>query len=38
VAGRADQQAALQQAAADYVRLVPSVRWLDPGETLRLQP
>jgi D-arginine dehydrogenase len=38
IAGRADQQAALQKAAADYARLVPSVRWLDPGETLRLQP
>ena len=38
IAGRADQQAALQKAAADYASLVPSVRWLDPGETLRLQP
>ena len=38
IAGRADQQAALRKAAADYGRLVPSVRWLDPGETLRLQP
>jgi D-arginine dehydrogenase len=38
IAGRADQQAALQKAAADYARLVPSVRWLDPGETLRRQP
>ena len=32
------RSAALQKAAADYARLVPSVRWLDPGETLRLQP
>jgi D-arginine dehydrogenase len=38
IAGRADQQAALQKAAAEYARLVPSVRWLDPGETLRRQP
>jgi len=38
IAGRADQQAALQKAAADYARLVPSVRWLDPAETLRRQP
>jgi D-arginine dehydrogenase len=38
IAGRADQQAALHKAAVDYARLVPSVRWLDPGETLRLQP
>lgn len=38
IAGRAEQQAALQKAAADYARLVPSVRWLDPAETLRLNP
>jgi len=38
IAGRADQESALRKAAADYARLVPSVRWLDPGETLRLQP
>jgi D-arginine dehydrogenase len=38
IAGRADQQEALQKAAADYARLVPSVRWLDPAETLRRQP
>ena len=38
IAGRADQQAALQKAAAEYARLVPSVRWLDPAETLRRQP
>src|SRR5690348_16404929 len=38
IAGRAEQQAALKTAAADYARLVPSVRWLDPGEELRLQP
>jgi len=38
IAGRIDQQAAMQEAAADYARLVPSVRWLDPAETLRLQP
>ena len=38
IAGRAEQQAAMQKAAADYARLVPSVRWLDPAETLRRQP
>jgi len=38
IAGRAEQQAALQKAAADYALLVPSVRWLDPVETLRRQP
>ena len=38
IAGRADHQAAMQKAAAHYVRLVPSVRWLDPAETLSRQP
>jgi D-arginine dehydrogenase len=38
IAGRAEQQAAMQTAAAEYARLVPSVRWLDPVETLRRQP
>lgn len=38
IAGRAEQQAALQQAAATYARLVPSVRWLDARETLRRHP
>src|SRR5207253_7589917 len=38
IAGRAEQQAALQQAAADYAHLVPSVRWLDAAEVLRRQP
>jgi D-arginine dehydrogenase len=38
IAGRAEQQAATQKAAADYARLVPSVRWLDPVEVLRRQP
>ena len=38
IAGRAEQQADLQKAAATYAQLVPSVRWLDPGETLRRQP
>ncbi len=38
IAGRAEQEAALKAAAADYARLVPSVRWLDPDETLRRQP
>lgn len=38
IAGRAEQERDLKAAAADYARLVPSVRWLDPGETSRLQP
>src|SRR5687768_11871837 len=38
IAGRAEQQAATQRAAADYARLVPSVRWLEPAEALRRQP
>jgi D-arginine dehydrogenase len=38
IAGRADQQANLQQVAADYARLVPSVRWLDAAEVLGRQP
>jgi D-arginine dehydrogenase len=38
IAGRAEQQAGLQKAAATYAQLVPSVRWLDPDETLRRQP
>ncbi len=38
IVGRVEDEADLQTAAADYARLVPSVRWLDPAETLRLQP
>jgi D-arginine dehydrogenase len=38
IAGCAAQQAGLQKAAAEYARLVPSVRWLDAAETLRRQP
>jgi len=38
IAGRAGQEADLKQAAAEFASLVPSVRWLDPGETRRLQP
>ena len=38
IAGRAEQQAAMQKAAADYARLVPSVRWLDPAEALSRHP
>jgi len=38
IAGRTEQQAEMQGAAADFARLVPSVRWLDPAETLRRQP
>ena len=38
VAGRAEQEAAVKAAAAEYAQLVPSVRWLDPAEVRRLQP
>ncbi len=38
IAGRAEQQAGLQRDAADFARLVPSVRWLEPDEVLRRQP
>jgi D-arginine dehydrogenase len=38
IAGRAEQEADMKKAASDFARLVPSVRWLDPGETLRMQP
>jgi D-arginine dehydrogenase len=38
IAGRLEQQADLRNAAVEYARLVPSVRWLDPTETLRRQP
>src|SRR5215471_7564016 len=38
IAGRAEQQADLRKAAATYAQLVPSVRWLDPVETLLRQP
>jgi D-arginine dehydrogenase len=38
IAGRAEQTAVLQTAAAGFTRLVPSVRWLDAAETLRRQP
>ena len=38
IAGRAEQEADLRKNAADFARLVPSVRWLDPDEALRRQP
>src|SRR6185312_4919141 len=38
VAGRADQETAIRAAAAEYAKLVPSVRWLDPAEVLRRMP
>src|SRR4029453_293661 len=37
-AGRAEQQADMQKNAAEFARLVPSVRWLEPAEVLRRQP
>ena len=38
IVGRAEQEADMKEAAGDFADLVPSVRWLDPAETLRLQP
>ena len=38
IAGRVDQETAMKQAAADYARLVPTVRWLAPEEALRRHP
>ena len=38
IAGRAEQKAEMQKSAADYAKLVPSVRWLQPAEVLKLQP
>ncbi len=38
LAGRADQEAAVRQAADEFARLVPTVRWLEPVEVLRRQP
>lgn len=38
IVGRAEQQADMQKNAADFARLVPSVRWLEPVEVLRRQP
>jgi D-arginine dehydrogenase len=38
VAGRADQETPLRAAAADFAKLVPSVRWLEPAEALRRMP
>jgi len=38
IVGRADEQRAAQQAAREFAKLVPSVRWLEPGEVLRRQP
>jgi D-arginine dehydrogenase len=38
IAGRVEQQSDMQKNAAEFARLVPSVRWLDPVEVLRRQP
>jgi D-arginine dehydrogenase len=38
LAGRADQEAAVREAAREFARLVPTVRWLEPAEALRRQP
>jgi D-arginine dehydrogenase len=38
LAGRAEQEAAVRKAAAEFAKLVPSVRWLEPAEALRRQP
>lgn len=38
VVGRAEQQAAVQKAATEYAKLVPSVHWIEPAEALKHQP
>jgi D-arginine dehydrogenase len=38
LAGRANQETAVRKAAAEFARLVPTVRWLEPTEALRRQP
>jgi D-arginine dehydrogenase len=38
IIGRADQKESLQESAEEFARLVPSVRWRNPAETLALQP
>lgn len=38
IVGRAEQEATAKAAAADYARLVPTVRWLDPEEVRRRHP
>jgi D-arginine dehydrogenase len=38
IVGRADEQAAAQEAAREFAKLVPSVRWLEPAEVQRRQP
>ena len=37
-AGHAEQETALKAAAAEFAKLVPSVRWLEPAEALRHMP
>ncbi len=38
IAGHAGQQAATRQAAVEFQKLVPTVRWLEPAEVLRRHP
>jgi D-arginine dehydrogenase len=38
LAGRADQEAGVREAAREFARLVPTVRWLEPAEAQRRQP
>ncbi len=38
IAGRAEQEASIKAAAAEYARLVPSVRWTSPAEALERHP
>lgn len=38
IAGRNEQKQAMQKSAAEFSRLVQSVRWLDPAEALRIAP
>jgi D-arginine dehydrogenase len=38
LAGRAEQEAGVRKAAAEFAKLVPTVRWLEPAEARRRQP
>jgi len=38
IAGRREQEADLRKTAAEFARLLPSVRWLEPAEVQRRQP
>jgi D-arginine dehydrogenase len=38
IAARAEHRSDMQEAAAEFAQLVPSVRWIEPEEVLRRQP